>query len=176
MRSQLCVLLLSAAVVLGPAQAFAQQEPAPPDGTSMNEAPAGGPAGAVDVCGNPLVSGATGANPTVLNGAPAAASAPAQGPTANAKDDALAGQQSNVASVTGKIVHVEGNLFLVDQPPSGTPVGNQPGTSAPAKDTMAVVQLPAGCTSPALPEGSQVTAVGTPTDTGILEATSITLN
>jgi len=141
----------------------------------MNEAPAGGAAGAVDVCGNPLVSGATGAAPTALNAAPGT-TAPAQGPTDNAKDDTLASQQTNLASVTGKIIHVEGNLFLVDQLPKGTPAANQPGTSAPAKDTMAVVQLPAGCASPGLPEGSQVTAVGTPTDTGILQATSITLN
>jgi hypothetical protein len=168
MRSKLCMLMLSAAVIVGPAQAFAQQEPAPPDGASMNASPSGV---AVDVCGNPMVPGATGAAPTTMNAAPATATTPAQGPTDNAKDDTLAGQQLNLSSVTGTIVHVEGNLFLVDELPTGSAVANQP-----AKDTMAVVQLPAGCTNPALPEGSQVTAVGTPTNAGILQAQSIQLD
>jgi hypothetical protein len=169
MRFKLCTVLLLAAVTLGPTQAFAQQNPPPPDGTSMDAAPAGGPAGAVDVCGNPVA-------PDADAMAPAAATAAGQGPTANAKDDTQASQQTDLSAVTGTVVHIEGNLFLLAIPANSPAGGAQTTGAQTAGRNMAVVQLPAGCVNPALPEGSQVTAVGTPTNSGILQARTVEVN
>jgi len=163
MRSKLCTVVLFSIIAFAPAQAFAQQAPTPPDGTSMDAAPAGGVAGAVDVCGNPMTP-ATDAN------APTVTAAPGQAPPGNAKDDTLAGQQMNLSSVTGTVLHVEGNLFLVAVPATSSAANQAAGRG------MAVVQLPDGCANPALPEGAEVTAIGLPTNSGILEARTIAID
>jgi hypothetical protein len=171
MGFKLCTVLLIAVVAFAPVQAFAQQNPPPPDGTSMDAAPAAGPAGAVDICGNPMSPDTDMAAPAAP-GAPTAA-APAQAPTTNAKDDTQAGQQTDMSSVTGTVLHVEGNLFLLAVPANSSA---QTTGAQTAGRNMAVVQLPAGCANPALPEGSQVTAVGTPTNSGILQARTVEIN
>ena len=163
MRVKLCAASLLAAVALAPVGVFAQQNPAAPDGTSMEGTPAAGAAGAVgvvDACGTPLTPGT-----------PAAAAGTAA--EVNPKDDNAAGQQQDLSSVSGTIVHVEGNLMLVSVPAAAATGNDHPTGTQASTPSMAVVQLPDGCASPALSDGSRVTVVGMPTNQGILAAQTI---
>jgi len=168
MRRTLVASCLFASVALLPMVASAQQDPAPPDGTSMNEAPAGGGAGNVDACGNAVATAMTGqAAPAAMADGTTPAASQATRPAGNAKDDAGAQQTENVSSVQGTLVHIEGNLLLVQLPTVAATGNNNPGG-------LAVVRLPANCAMQApLTAGEQVTAVGMPTTDGILDAQSI---
>ena len=150
----LLVPVFVAALGLTPTAAFAQQMPVNPDGTSMDEAPAAGPDAAFDACGNgPTATGMTeernGANPKDLTGI-----RPIE----------------NLSSVSGTILHVEGNLVLVRQLIEPA-LGNAPANPTPDR-TMAVVRLPSGC-QPRLLDGSELTAFGIPSMDGILDAESV---
>jgi hypothetical protein len=144
-----------AALGLAPAGALAQQMPVNPDGTSMDEAPAAGPQAAFDACGNTPMSGGS-AVAEDRNGM-------------NPKDLTGIRPVENMSSITGKVLHVEGDLVLVGLPMEPA-LGNTPANPTPDK-TMAVVRLPSGCT-PSLLDGSELTAFGVPED-GILQAETI---
>jgi len=161
MLRSLLASCLFASVALTPVMAFAQQNPAAPDGTSMDEAPAAGAAGNVDACGNPVATAMGGqVAPTATGGGTVSPTAP----VGNAKDDAAAQQTENMSSVRGTLVHIEGNLLLVQLPTVAATGNNNPGG-------LAVVRLPANCDMLApLTTGEQVTAVGMPSTDGILQA------
>jgi len=168
MRRVLFASCLFAGVAFLPVVAFAQQNPAPPDGTSMNEAPAGGGAGNVDACGNPVASAMTGQVAPVgtAEGTVPPTTLPAT-PAGNAKDDNAAQQMDNMSSVRGTLVHMEGNLLLVQLSTVAATGNTNPGG-------LAVVRLPANCTmQEPLTTGEQVTAVGMPATDGILDAQTI---
>jgi hypothetical protein len=150
---------LSAAMFITPISAFAQQNPAPPDGTSVNEPPAAGPQAAQDACGNTPQEAFGNTNPAGL---------PTQMNDTNPKDVTGAQQLTNLSSVTGIVVHTAGNLVLVSIPRESAN-GMDTTTPATPDKTMAVIRLPDGC-FPALSDGSQVKATGTPTMAGILDA------
>lgn len=81
--------------------------------------------------------------------------APTQTDTANPKDTNTL-QPLNLSSVTGMVVHTEGNLMLVRRPME--PAMGNGGPTPPTLDkTFAVVRLPDGCNA-VLSDGAQVTA------------------
>jgi len=144
-------LVVSAAVLFSPVAAFAQQNPVPPDGTSINEAPAA-PQASQDACGTSPQDAFGGQNtPQTIGGL-------------NPKDVTAGQQREDMSSVTGFVVHTAGDLVLVSIPPEPAA-----GTDSASTPDMAVVRLPAGC-SPDLSDGSHVKVVGTPTTQGILNA------
>src|SRR5438270_8127950 len=150
----LLVPVFVAAVGLAPAAAFAQQMPVNPDGTSMDEAPAAGPEAAFDACGTQPTSNGM---PEERNGV-------------NPKDMTGIRPIENLSSVSGKVVHIEGDLVLVSvlMEPA---LGNAPANPTPDR-TIAVVRLPSGC-NPSLLDGSQLTAFGVPSMDGILQAETV---
>lgn len=151
---------VSAAMLASPVAAFAQQMPQPPDGTSINEPPAASPAeAATDACGN---------TPQNAFGQPTTAGTPQNINDANPKDVTGAQPVSNIASVTGLVVHSAGDLVLL-QIPREPAAGTANPTAATPDKTMAVIRLPQGCTL-SLVEGTQVKAVGVPAMDGILNA------
>jgi hypothetical protein len=155
MRAKLLLVPVFVGVVaLVPAAAFAQQMPVAPDGTSMDEAPAAGPDAAFDACGNAQTASA----PTEERNA------------ANPKDMTGIRPIENLTSVTGRVLHVEGDLVLVRLPMEPA-LGNTPANPTPDR-TMAVVRLPSGC-SPSLLDGSMLTAFGIPSTAGILLAETV---
>ena len=93
------------AVVLAPTAAFAQQNPVAPDGTSMNEPPAAGAQAASDACGN---------TPQDAFGQPTPNGLPQQTNNVNPKDMTGVRPVENMSSVTGMVMHVEGDLVWVD--------------------------------------------------------------
>ncbi len=68
----------------------------------------------------------------------------------------------NYSAVRGSIVHMDGPLALVQL--DGELAGNN----------MAVVQLPDQCMTGAFSAGTNILAIGTPTDQGILQAVEVT--
>src|SRR5436309_16064447 len=93
MRFRSLGLVLLSSVILMPASALAQQEPVAPDGTSRNEAPAAGPAAAVDACGHPVMTpGVQVPGAMTQGGAPA--NVVGQTPVLNPKDDNVGTQQA----------------------------------------------------------------------------------
>jgi hypothetical protein len=168
MQRTLFASCLFASVALLPVVAFAQQNPVPPDGTSMNEAPASGATGNVDACGNPVATATTGqVGPVVTSDGIVPPTMPATRPVGNTKDDGGAQQMENVSSVRGTLVHIEGDLILVQVSTAAATGNNSPGG-------LAVVRLPANCAMQApLTTGEQVTAVGMPATDGILDAQSV---
>jgi hypothetical protein len=150
----LLVPLFVAILALVPAAAFAQQMPVAPDGTSMDEAPAAGPDAAFDACGN----------------APSASPMTQERNAANPKDLTGIRPVENLTSVTGMVVHAEGDLVLVRMLMEPA-LGNTPANPTPDR-TMAVVRLPSGC-SPSLLDGSMLTAFGIPAMNGILQAETV---
>jgi hypothetical protein len=147
-------------MLASPVAAFAQQMPQPPDGTSINEAPAAAPAEAsVDACGN---------TPQAAFGQPTDAGAPQNINDANPKDITGAQPVANMSSVTGFVVHSAGDLVLLQisrEPAAGT---DNPTPATPDK-SMAVIRLPQGC-GLSLNDGMQIKAVGVPSTAGILNA------
>jgi hypothetical protein len=152
----LLVPVFVAALGLAPAAAFAQQMPVNPDGTSMDEAPAAGPEAAFDACGNAPMLGDNGVAED-RNGM-------------NPKDLTGIRPVENMSSITGKVLHVEGDLVLIGVPMEAA-LGNTPARLTPDK-TMAVIRLPSGCT-PSLLDGSELTAFGVPSVDGILQAQTV---
>jgi hypothetical protein len=150
----LLVPLFVAGLALVPAAASAQQMPVAPDGTSMDEAPAGGPDAAFDACGN----------------APTASEMTEERNAVNPKDLTGIRPIENFTSVTGRVLHVEGDLVLV-RVPMEPALGNTPANPTPDR-TMAVVRLPSGC-RPSLLDGSMLTAFGIPSMDGILQAETV---
>ena len=146
------------AVVLAPTAAFAQQNPVAPDGTSMNEPPAAGAQAASDACGN---------TPQDAFGQPTPNGLPEQTNNVNPKDMTGVRPVENLSSVTGMVMHVEGDLVLLTIPMEAAH-GMTPMNATPDK-TMAVVRMPAGC-QPSLTDGVRVTVVGVPSTDGILNA------
>lgn len=155
MKSKKWVAVAAAACfVLTPVGAFAQQAP---DGASVNEAPAAGPQAAVDMCGN---------TPESSFGTVAPDGTPQSLNTQFPKDATGAESSTNLSSVTGKVLHVSGNLMLLAIPME--PATGMDQTTVPTPDkSLAVVRLPSGC-QPDLSAGSQVTAEGVPSPDGIL--------
>jgi hypothetical protein len=159
MRSKLCVSIFATVVALAPVATFAQQMPVPPDGTSMNEPPAAGNPSttAADLCGT---TPAEAFGQTGPDGMP---TQPALNP-----EDITAVQPVNLSSVTGLVMHGEGNLVLLSIPRIPAMGTANPVPPTPDK-TMAVVRLPSNCRQ--MPtEGSKVTAIGLPSPDGILNA------
>jgi hypothetical protein len=134
--------------------------PQAPDGTSINEAPAAGPAAAVDACGNTPQEAF---GNTLPNGMPTDIN------TLYPKDVTGAQQLENMSQVTGFVVHTSGNLILLQLPLEAANGLANPNTPDTPDHTMAVVRLPDGC-FPAISDGQQVKAIGTPTMQGILNA------
>jgi hypothetical protein len=77
----------------------------------------------------------------------------------------------NYSAVRGSIVHLDGPLALVQL--DGAGVGNATGNHELAGDSMAVVRLPDTCDLGSFASGSAITAIGTPTDQGILDAVTV---
>jgi len=150
---------LTAVIALAPVAAFAQQMPQPPDGTSINEPPAAGPAAAADACGNTPTDAF---GQTAPNGMPTAAN------DVNPKDVTGIRPITDLSSVTGTVVHTAGDLVLIRLPMEPA-AGLGPTTPQTPDHTMAVVRLPSGC-NPGLPNGSEVKATGVPNMDGILDA------
>src|SRR5712691_9586633 len=134
MRSKLCVSVFAAVVALAPVATFAQQNPVPPDGTSMNEPPAGNPStAAADLCGTTPADafGQTGPDGMPIQ--------PALNP-----EEMTQVQPFDLSSVTGMVMHGEGNLVLLSIP--RIPAMGTANPVAPTPDkTMAVVRLPSNC-------------------------------
>jgi hypothetical protein len=158
MRSRLCFSVFAALVALAPVATFAQQQmPAPTEGdTTTGTPPSNASTSAFDLYGN---------SPDAAFGQTTPDGAPVQ-QNLNPKD--VTGARPNLSSVTGLVVHSEGNLVLIRIPMIAATGNVNPGPSTPDK-SLAVVRLPADCTQmPA--EGDQVTATGMPTPEGILDA------
>ncbi len=138
-------------LLLAPAAAMAQQAAPPPDGTSVNEPPAGGPEAQLDACGNSMQD--TFGQPTLtdIN-------------DLNPKDVTGAQPTTNLSSVSGVVVHTSGDLMLLQIPREPAA-----GTATDAVSSMAVVRLPSGCL-PSISDGVQVNAIGVPSVDGILNA------
>jgi hypothetical protein len=155
-------------VAFWPAVALAQSAPAGSDGAHLNgEPPIAGANGAVGACGNALIpgepggTGAPGVNVTNPLGAePAENGVNPDQPT-----------QLNMSQVSGTVLHAEGTLLLVQQPMLADAGTAGPGRTA--DQNRAVVQLPAGCSADTFTPGEQVTAVGIPTEAGILDAETV---
>jgi len=170
MRLRTLAPLLFAVVAFLPTAAFAQQNPTPPDGTSMNEAPAAAPMAAVDACGNPVVQPEATASVTgpIVGDIP---NTPLGMAPAGIPDD-TAPQVDNMSFVRGMLVHADGNLLLLTVPMLPAAGNDNPAPRTPDAG-MAVVRLPSDCAMPSLTAGTQVTAVGMPSADGILDAESI---
>jgi hypothetical protein len=75
------------------------------------------------------------------------------------------------SAVRGSIVHLDGPLALVQI--DGAGVGNATSNHELAGDSMAVVRLPAECDLASFGNGTAITAIGTPTEQGILDAVTV---
>ena len=161
-RKTCAVAAVAAALTIAPLGAFAQQMPAPPDGTSVNEAPAAGPQAAVDACGN---------TPQTAFGSATDQGTPQRMDTGEPKDNTGAQQRQNMSSVNGIVVHTAGDLVLLKipmEPAAGT-------SNSSANNSMAVIRLPDGC-APSLSDGDRLQVTGMPTTDGILNAELVQLN
>lgn len=158
MRSRLCFSLFAAVVALAPVATLAQQMPAPAEGDVTNGTAPGNPStAAADLCGN---------TPVAAFGQTAPDGTPLQ-QDLNPKD-ATGARPIDLSSVTGMVVHAEGNLMLLNVTMVPATGAVNPGPQTPDK-TLAVVRLPADC-SQAPSDGAQVTVTGMPTPDGILDA------
>jgi len=164
------VLLVGGAMALSPVLAFAQTAPdAGSDATFGGGPPAESSQVATDACGNPMPPSS---NFTGTENAGIPATVPDQ-PLGNTPMDNGVNPDlpamSNLSQVTGTILHAEGTLLLVQEPM--TPAA---GTANPAPSVnQAVIQLPNDCSASVFNVGEHVTAVGTPTQAGVLAADSI---
>jgi hypothetical protein len=159
MRSKLCFSVFAAVVALAPMATFAQQQmPAPTEGdTTTGTPPASPSSSALDLCGNSPVAAF---GQTTPDGTPVVQD---QNPK-----DVTGVRPVDLSSVTGMVVHSEGNLVLIRIPMIAA-TGNVNPAPATADKTLAVVRLPADCTQmPA--DGAQLTVTGMPTPEGILDA------
>jgi hypothetical protein len=165
MRSSRLLILaaLTAVVALAPVAAFAQQMPAAPDGTSVNEPPAAGPLAAEDSCGNTPLTSFGQTEPT---GTPTGVT------DVYPKDMTGAAPIPDLSSVTGIILHTSGNLVLIRMPMESAAGMDNTTPQTPDK-TMAVIRLPDGC-NPPLTDGSRIKATGLPSMDGILNAERVT--
>ena len=159
MRNRLVLVAAFVAAISTPAAAFAQQMPVAPDGTSMNEAPAAGVVAAVDACGN---------TPQMALGQTTPMGTPGEINGMFPKDITNLQPIGDFSSVTGLVVHTEGDLVLLRVPMEPALGVVSPTSQTPDKN-WAVVRLPSGCQQmPA--DGAQVTAFGVPSMDGILNA------
>ena len=79
----------------------------------------------------------------------------------------------DLSAVRGSIVHMEGDLVLIQIENTGQ--GNAAPNHALAGDNWAVVRMPEGCSASQFGMGSPILAVGTPNGQGILEAVEVSL-
>lgn len=164
------VLLVGGAMALSPVLAFAQEAPnTGSDATFGGGPPAQSSQIAMDACGNPMPPASTFTG-TENAGMPATVT---DLPLGNAPMDNGVNPDipvnHNLSQVTGTILHGEGTLLLVQQP-----VMPAAGTANPAPSVnQAVIQLPNDCSASSFDVGQHITAVGTPTQSGILAADSI---
>jgi hypothetical protein len=161
-RNTFAVATVAAALTVAPLGASAQQMPTPPDGTSVNEAPAAGPQAAVDACGN---------TPQAAFGTTTDQGMPQRMDAGEPKDVGGAQQRTDLSSVDGVVVHTAGDLVLLKIPVE--PATGMNNTSA--ANAMAVIRLPDGC-SPSISDGDHMQVTGVPTTAGILNAELVQLN
>ena len=164
MKSRLLALGIIATLALLPSAAWAQEAPSRPDAGSADGATAGGTTGpaaiVVDSCGHPVAPSSPAGMPALPDGTNAL------DPTQLDADDETS-QPPNVSAVEGRLVHAEGNFLLV-QSPQLPAAGNDRASGGASQ--FAVIRLPADCAMAPLVEGATVSAVGTPSANGVLEA------
>jgi hypothetical protein len=132
--------------------------PAPAEGDVENGTAPGNPnTAAVDLCGNTPVAAF---GQTTPDGMPLQQDL-------NPKD-VTGARPIDLSSVTGMVVHTEGNLVLIKFPMMADTGDANPGPRA-SDNTLAVVRLPADC-SQAPSDGAEVTVTGMPSPDGILNA------
>jgi hypothetical protein len=176
MRFRLLGSLLLAVVALAPTTALAQEEPFSPGGASLNGPPAGALSGAFDTCGNsmmPTVSEAPGPTTTAdqmpaVNTGGMPIDPLGAGPTDTTTDMP---SQVNISKISGMLVHAEGDLLLLRIPVLPAAGNNNPPNNP--VPTWTVVRVPSNCVLSSFSEGEDVTAVGTPTAQGILDAENV---
>lgn len=159
--------VLAAVLMLWPAVALAQPAPEAGGETFVDVPPAAGPAGAVGACGYPLWPGVAGGGGAL--GAPVV-NALGDAPTDTGVNPDNA-SQLDISQVSGTILHGEGTLLLVQQPVLPDAGTANPGET-PAQN-RAVIQLPHDCSAASFTVGQQITAIGIPTASGILDAETI---
>jgi hypothetical protein len=171
MQPKLVAIGMLAATFLLPSVSFAQDVPSRPDAGSADGVTAGGTTGpasvVVDSCGHPVVPGQPAAGALLAGGTTANTR-----PQTDVKDETS--QPPTVSAVEGTLVHAEGDLLLVQVPQLPAMGTDRPQGATPISG-LAVIRLPQDCATPPLVDGSRVSAVGTPSTNGILEAETFQL-